>query len=57
MHNRTHMVRVGLSLACTHSTAGPALPSIASEHRDPPRLVPLVSVTAPVRIGPERICD
>lgn len=50
MHDRAHMVRVGLPLVAAHCAARSALPRVAGQHREPPRGMSLVGVSTLVRI-------
>jgi hypothetical protein len=53
MHHRTDVIGMGLCLAGTHPAASPALPSISSQHCEPPCLMTFVGVASLICVGPQ----
>lgn len=53
--DRRDVVSMGLVLVGTDATAGPALPRVSSQNREPPRLVAAVAVSALVSVGAVRV--
>ena len=48
------MIGVGFPLVTAHATAASALPVVATQHGEPPRLVPAVAVAASRSVRSER---